>query len=220
MIEENCQKSSAFDKSLIMRELQKIVKKNSNVLDVGFGDGKFTCEVKKKFKLKKIWGIDVEKGSKEIDSVQLDLNYPPYDYNDKIFDVIISIQNIEHLYFTDDYLNELRRIMKDEGHLILTTTNLAGIHYRLMLLLGMQPICLHPSEYQVFPLKGRNPRYGHKSVFTFYALAHVLRMHNFEIIKSYTHTIYFLPGILSSLICKVFPNLGTFSCYVCRKVIR
>jgi ubiquinone/menaquinone biosynthesis C-methylase UbiE len=203
------------DKNLIMENLSDFVGSGSKILDVGFGTGKFTHQVKKWFKLRKIWGIDIEESKdKGIISEVWDLNRVPYPYSDNSFDVVLSVQNIEHLYFTDDYLNELRRILKKDGYLVLTTTNLAGLHYRLMLLLGFEPSCLHPSEFQVSPLKGRNPRWGHKSVFTFDALKYVLEMHSFEIVKAYSHSLYFLPDFL----CKLFPNWGTFSCFICRRL--
>ena len=213
--------AAALDKQLVLAYLRN--KRVQRLLDTGCASGDFTIKVAQLLKAKEIHGVEiVEKSykvavSKGITVAKKDLN-KKLPYKDNYFDVILSIQNIEHLYFTDDYLQEMHRILKKKGLFFLTTTNLAAIHYRIMLLLGMQPICLHPSRYQVFPLKGKSPRYGHKSVFTFKALKEVLRKHNFKIVKSYTHSVYFLPRILSNLICKIWPNIGTFSCYLVKKI--
>ena len=101
-------------------------------------------------------------------------------------------------------------MLKPDGYVILTTTNLSGLQYRLLLFLGILPNCLHPSTHKTWPFKGTNPKYGHKSVFTHAGLKQVLKQHGFKIKKDWTHTIIFLPTFLSKIICR-FLKLGTFS---------
>lgn len=208
------------DKNLVLDYLSN--KQFERYLDTGCAEGDFTLRVAQKVGATDIQGIEIvdeqaKKAEKQgIKITRKDLN-KPLPYKNNYFDLITSIQNIEHLYFTDTYLAEMKRILKKKGTFILTTTNLAAIHYRLMLLLGIQPMCLHPSIHQTWPLHGKNPLWGHKSIFTFPALREVLEIHDFKIIKAYTHTLYFVPDFLEKIILKVFPNFGTFSCFVVEK---
>lgn len=212
--------ANVLDKRFIKEYLQG--ERFNKILDTGCGGGDFTEEIGKLVHAKEVHGVEImdnkakEARERGIKIEQTDLN-GKLPYRASSFDLILSVQNIEHLYFTDDYLSEMHRILKKDGEFILTTTNLAAIHYRILLLFGVQPICLHPSEFQTWPLSGRNPRWGHKSIFTFPALREVLQKHGFKIVKEYTHTMYFIPTFISRIILKVLPNFGTFSCFVVKR---
>ncbi len=213
-------KNSDFDRESIIKILQRHNLKK--FLDLGCGDGSFTTKVAKTVKAEEIAGIEIDKdkcGKAKERGIKIfcqDLK-EKFPFPDNYFDLVLSRQSIEHLYFTDRYLEEIKRVLKSEGIFVLTTTNLAGLHYRFMLLFGVQPMCLHPSRYKVFPLKGENPLYGHKSVFTYGALKEILRRHNFKIIKSRTHSLYFLPRWLSEIICCCLRNVGIYSFFMLKK---
>ncbi|HLJ68959.1 MAG TPA: class I SAM-dependent methyltransferase [Chloroflexota bacterium] len=55
------------------------------------------------------------------------------------YDVVIAADIIEHLINTDRFLQELHRILRPGGHLILSTPNLASWRNRLRLLRGKVP---------------------------------------------------------------------------------
>jgi len=55
-------------------------------------------------------------------------------FPDSNFDVVTSFQVIEHLEHVDSYLNEIRRVLKPSGQLLLTTPNSS-----LRLLPGQKP---------------------------------------------------------------------------------
>lgn len=70
-----------------------------------------------------------------IDVYNLDVDDLPY--NDEQFDVVIFSEIIEHLFYGVPHaLNEINRVLKKDGFLILTTPNLASISNRIKLLLG------------------------------------------------------------------------------------
>lgn len=202
------------EKELIYKYLNKLGEKH-RVLDTGCGKGELLKNAKHILNAE-AYGTEIQ-GEKPIHDTEFEVSVGDLnegiDYPDNYFDVVLSTQTIEHLICTDYYLSEVRRVLKKNGVFILTTVNLAAWHYRLMLLFGIQPIVLHPSIQQTWPLKGENSVYGHKSVFTYNALKEVLQKRKFYIEASLTHTIYFLP----EFICKLFPNLGTFSYYVLKK---
>lgn len=210
-------RNSLFDKKLILKSLQGV--KARKFLDTGCGEGEFTQKVAELIRAEEIFGVEIdaikcgEAEQKGIKIVNQDLK-DALPFANNYFDVVLSRQCIEHLCFPDRYLEEVRRVLAPNGLFVLTTTNLAALHYRLMLLFGIQPVCLHPSMYKVFPLKGENPVYGHKSVFTYIALKEVLERHHFKLLESRTHSLYFLPRWLSEIICRCFKNIGIYTFFV------
>ena len=98
--------AAALDKRLVLKYLRN--KRVQRLLDTGCASGDFTIKVAQLLKAKEIHGVEiVEKSyktavSKGITVAKKDLN-KKLPYKDNYFDVILSIQNIEHLYFTDDY---------------------------------------------------------------------------------------------------------------------
>lgn len=191
-------------------------KKNPGVLDVGSGDGILISRIARSINAKDISCVELEdvhvkrlkKLGYRVDSFDLNNKFP---YKDNSFDYIIANQIIEHLYFTDRFMEELRRVLKPEGILILSTTNLASLHSRVLLFLGFMPNCLHPSTHILGTLmkkKGNNPLYGHKSVFTGKALKEFTKVHGFKVLKYETHSMLLVPRFLSSFICSIF-DFGT-----------
>jgi len=168
-------------------------------------------------------------GSKLIDNIKTFVmntkNFSAFDLNekfpfkDKTFDYIIANQVIEHLYFTDHFIEEIHRLLKTGGVVILSSTNLAAIHSRIILLLGYMPNSLHPSRNIVGTLikkQGGNPLYGHKSVFTGKALKQFVKVHKFKILLYETQSIILTPDFLSKILCKVF-DWGTHVNIVAKK---
>ena len=115
---------------------------------------------------------------------EADLNRPlPYDTG--YFDLVHSNQVIEHLYDTDTYLSEIRRILKPGGLAVLSTNNLSSWHNIVSLLFGWQPPPMHPSGLRILgnpfdpfhgeahPTKGD----GHLRLFTIRALTEVAALH-------------------------------------------
>ena len=68
----------------------------------------------------------------------------PCPAGDNSFDVIVAGDIIEHLYDTDVFMAELRRVLAPNGHLIITTPNLAWWWNRFRLLFGRLPLGLGP----------------------------------------------------------------------------
>lgn len=60
---------------------------------------------------------------------------------DNSYDVIIAGEIIEHIVDTDSFAEELHRILKVGGHLILSTPNLASWYNRIRLFRGLPPRC-------------------------------------------------------------------------------
>lgn len=103
--------------------------KDKNVLDYGCGAGYGTTILSKV--AKKIIGIDIDKNVinickakyKHNNLIFQNIDSYPLPFDSKTFDVIVSFHVIEHFKYVSKYLNEIKRILKDDGVLIITTPN-------------------------------------------------------------------------------------------------
>ena len=213
------QSSNQVDHGFILQKLGKI--KAARMLDLGSARCSFALLMAKKVGATEIHSIDIQAYDNECTKSGIhftigDLN-KPFTYQNDYFDLVTSIHNIEHLTNTDGYLDEIYRVLKPGGILMLETVNLAALHYRLMLLLGFMPNCLAPSQYKISPFKGKHPEYPHKSVFTHKALIEVAKKHGFELVSGQAHTVYPFPTFLGSIVCAIWPNIGLFTSLLLRK---
>ncbi|NEE21973.1 class I SAM-dependent methyltransferase, partial [Streptomyces sp. SID7499] len=55
-------------------------------------------------------------------------------------DAVLFSEILEHLVDPDQALDELRRVLRPGGHLMLSTPNLAAWYNRALLLAGVQPV--------------------------------------------------------------------------------
>ncbi len=108
-----------------------------------------------------------------------DLDKPPLPFQDAIMDLVFAGEVIEHVFRTEEFLEELRRVTKPGGHLILTTPNLAWWLNRLVLMVGWQPFF---SEVGTRPSNTGNPLRskaltpaGHIRLFTASSLKNLLQ---------------------------------------------
>jgi methionine biosynthesis protein MetW len=123
-------------------QIVSLVPYERSVLDIGCGKGLLLP-----FLLRKrceVVGIDVltpESVDKGFFAYhQLDLEQKPrIPYPDESFDVIILADFIEHIKNQDAILNEVRRTLKSEGRVIISTGNIALWLYRILLLFGNFP---------------------------------------------------------------------------------
>jgi SAM-dependent methyltransferase len=88
-------------------------------------------------------------------------------------DVVIMSELIEHLVDTDSALEEVSRVLKPGGSLLLSTPNLAAWYNRGLVALGVQPIFSEVSLRGVYGRPGRQVA-GHLHLFTRRALVELL----------------------------------------------
>lgn len=72
-----------------------------------------------------------------LETVSFDLDDPgtPFPFADKSFDAVISLATLEHILHLDEHMREIHRILKNDGHLFISTPNYNGIHFVIPLLL-------------------------------------------------------------------------------------
>lgn len=185
---------------IIQEILKKKNKKEVLFVDIGCGDGQFMKYVSEygphDLKINFI-GIDkyVERKSFDFQLLNDDVEQK-INLQDKTADIIVCAEIIEHLKNTDQFIQEVRRILKDDGDLIITTPNLASYFNRFLLVLGYQPYHAEVSEIEsgfglglVYGVLGRskinNKTAGHLRMFTFRALRDFIEYYDLRIKKFY-----------------------------------
>lgn len=184
----------------------KLIGSNKKVLDAGCFDGQYMQEIKKNNN--QVFGIEasevaVESAKKNgLDVVGGDLEKRlPFD--DDSFDVVYSGEVIEHIVDTDFFVDEIRRILKNKGVLIITTPNLASFSKRLLLLAGRNP-------YQEASFSYPKNAVGHLREYTFDLLRDFMEFKGFEVkkVKSDVVGVPFVPVIIQRFLAIIFPKLG------------
>jgi len=94
-------------------------------------------------------------------------------FKEDFFDLCFTIEVIEHIYDTDFFLQEIHRVLKENGIMILTTPNLASLLNRIKLLFGRYPY-LVPS----YDTSGA----GHIQAYTLSVLEKQVSKHGFKVL--------------------------------------
>ena len=199
----------------ILNDLSNV---SGTVLTIGSGDGSFERLLKKANPALSITSIDFNKEFREkltnvSDTVIID-DFLTYNFN-HTFDYLVSIDVIEHIIETDDFLIKARKNLSDNGYFYLITPNLASYHGRLSLLLGYTPAAMDLSTNEGFFGKFWFLRYKdavhHIRVFTYRAIREMCTYYGFEV-KTAIGIDSRLPGIF-----KHFPGIAGS---VCLKMIK
>jgi len=96
------------------------------LLDIGCGNGRYLSALQKLGW--QTYGIEQNPGSSEYARTELHLKVETgdllnYEYKDRFFDVITMWHSLEHLYEPIPTLNEVKRILKDDGLLVIAVPN-------------------------------------------------------------------------------------------------
>ncbi|MBA7587367.1 Ubiquinone biosynthesis O-methyltransferase, mitochondrial [subsurface metagenome] len=129
----------------------------------------------------------------------------PMPFKSNYFDFVFAGEIIEHIFDTKSFLNEIYRVLKPNGYLILSTPNLARFDDRLKFLFGKTPRQVAPFHPYL---------YLHIRPFTFDLLKNTLNACNFTNITLRTNVIdlnFFGKEIkiYSKLFTRLFPTFGS-----------
>lgn len=190
--------------------------KNAKVIDIGCGEGVFVEEFYDQgWDIK---GIDLNYKSFLVENG--DVRNLPYDKCS--FDAILFLDALEHLQFQDQIqaLNEIFRVLKPSGKLLLSVPNLAHFNSRLRFLLRGQ---LDRTDNELDHV-GERPIWENKQL---------IEQANFKIL-SYTGVTFTLPIIYRKIICRkpaqfrwlhdslepmsrLFPSCAMLTFFTCEK---
>ena len=179
----------------------------ANILDIGCHDGTLLSLIRNKNN--HFFGLDASDWAVE-ESRKKSINIRSFffdgkaelPFEDDFFDIIIAGEIIEHIYDTDFFLEEIKRVLKSKGGLLLSTPNVASLGRRLLLLFGIS------SLFELSPNEAGSV--GHIRYFTFKTLKKLLAKHGFDVIISQSDCVNFSNNgnFRSTLFAKLFPKLG------------
>ncbi len=134
----HCQRLNAIVRRLPSR-------RDRVVLDAGCGEGHLIQRMHAHFPNYEYYGVDItplalEKARTRCPYAQFqNMNLAETAYNDKMFDVIVCTEVLEHIYEYPAVLSEFKRILKKDGLLIVTFPN-EPLWTISRFLLGRRPI--------------------------------------------------------------------------------
>ena len=113
-------------------------------LDCGCDDGRFTMRVADAIGTRAVTGIEINEEAAilashvgvRVEGCDLNQRFP---FSDRSLDVVTANQVIEHLYDTDGFVREIKRVLKPGGYAVISTNNLASWHNLVSLAFGYQP---------------------------------------------------------------------------------
>lgn len=193
--------------------------KNNDILDIGCHDGRLLSLIENKNN--NFYGLDasdyaVEESSKK--GIKVKKFYfdgkSEIPFSNNFFDLINAGDIIEHIYDTDFFLKEIRRLLKPNGYFLISTPNIASFGRRILLLFGINPfIETSPNEAESS---------GHIRYFTFKTLKRILKKHSFKIILERSDVLNLSnDGRFRCLLPpKLFLSLGQSIIYLCQQNLK
>ncbi|KKP93296.1 MAG: hypothetical protein UR98_C0006G0004 [Parcubacteria group bacterium GW2011_GWA1_36_12] len=210
---------SAILNNILLKSLINAANK-ARVLDVGCGTGKLIIERVSAVKKPEIYAVEIDqKFFKEaknrgikVTKANIEKGFP---YKDNFFDIVSANQIIEHVVNVDFFVEEIYRVLKPKGYLIISTENLSSWHNIFALLFGWQAFSQHISLKKNIgnPMKlniNHKSKYydSHIKIFTPKGLKELFELNNFRIIKFFGAGYYPFRGNLS----KVLSGLDSTHC--------
>jgi len=161
--------------------------RNFTLLDAGCGNGANLEDIILKYPDAKVIGIDNFKAdideaknffSDKIDFLHCDCL--DMKINVESIDVVLSNQVIEHIVKYEKYISEIKRILKSEGLLILSTPNFHNPKNVLLKMFFQKPIMRWENNKNLPPHEYR----GHVKEFYEDELITLIQKHNFKLLAS------------------------------------
>ena len=155
------------------------------IVDVGCGDGSATSLVSDLSARNTVIGVDwsatalARARARGLLVVQGGVDTSGLPLPDGCADVVIMSELIEHLVDTDSAVDEIRRVLRPGGVLLLSTPNLAAWFNRVLVGLGIQPVFSEVSLRGIYGRPGREV-VGHLRLFTRRALVEFLTARGFS----------------------------------------
>ena len=192
----------SFSHKTALEMIMAISNKEVSVLDLGCGDGLTLSLLKEKGIIGK--GLDISKEGVEKAKMK-GFDASVFDFSSKLpfldnsFDIVISLDVLEHLYDPKNLLAEASRVSK--GSVIIGVPNFNSLPARLQVLFGAAP-------------ENNRPNKGHIYWFNYSVLKKMVPESNLVLKELQVNGIMekrFLAGKLFKLLVKIWPSLFALS---------
>jgi SAM-dependent methyltransferase len=116
-----------------------------NILDVGAGQGYDLLCAREVNPRASLSGLEANPAygetlkGKGIQVQSVDIEHDVFPFEDDAFDVVMANQILEHTKELFWIFDQISRVLKENGHLIIGVPNLAALHNRVLLASGLQP---------------------------------------------------------------------------------
>ncbi len=184
----------------------ELIGTKKKVLDVGCYEGYISEKIKELHN--EVIGIEISKeavkicNKRGIKCIEQDIE-EKFPFKNNYFDCVFAGEIIEHVFDTDALLQEIKRVLKPNGALVLTTPNIAALTRRIRLLFGVNP----DIEIGLILPDGKTKSAGHIRYFTIKTLEKLLNRNGFFIDKWKSDYIT-LKSLRLTKLAKIFPSLG------------
>lgn len=158
------------------------------LLDLGCASGAWSAKVAGALGARDTIGVDLStKGLlaasvRGVLPVHASVDGAALPFGAETLDVVVCDEVIEHVVDTDGLLDDVHRVLRPEGVLVLSTPNLAAWFNRLALLGGIQPAFTEVGYSGVYGRPGSEV-VGHLRLFTWRALREFLAAHRFDVLS-------------------------------------
>lgn len=138
----------------IIRTLDRYGVQGKKCLDVGPGTGRWLQFLKSRGAAY-LGAIDISekslKRSEHIcDKVQIaNFEIDKFGFDSDFFDILLSIEVIEHLLHPQNYISEIKRVVKSDGLILMSTPNVVSLIARIRMLLGHLPSAIAQDKTHV-----------------------------------------------------------------------
>jgi len=139
---------------MIIRSLLKHGIKGKKCLDVGPGTGR-CLQFLKRNHASYLGAVDISeeslgRGSKLCNKTQkADVETDKFGFESNFFDIVISIEILEHLRNPESYLSEIVRVTKNGGIILMSIPNIVSFISRIRMLFGLLPTAIASDKTHV-----------------------------------------------------------------------
>lgn len=180
--------------ALILKYFHMITKvPKIKIVDFGCGDGRAAEKmvdmlVSHNVEIDKLFAVDIDpvlQSSKKVEVIKSDLNRPVLELPDNNFQVVYSLETIEHLINPGLFVKEARRILVKNGIFVITTPNILAWYNRVLFLLGSLPIHYEVTETRNYGrlVANEGDTVGHVRVFSPRAAKELLGANGFHVLE-------------------------------------
>jgi len=194
----------AYGQADMLADVLRSVPGPARIADIGCGDGFATEVAARRNPGHHIAGIDWSATSlaaarrRGLAVLRGGVDRPGLPIASASTDVVIMSELIEHLVDTDFAAEEVCRVLKPGGSLLLSTPNLAAWYNRALLAIGVQPVFTEVSLRSVFGRPGSQVA-GHLHMFTRRALTEFLAAYGLECVRVSGARYHDVPAIMRPL---------------------
>lgn len=158
----------------------KNIPKGNKLLEIGCGEGDLLIRLKNKYRI--LYGIEIAKtridrANKKVKNKKIYIKFgdanQKLQFKDNFFDSIIASDVLEHLFDPYHFMKECKRMLKQNGTLVVHTPNVAFFPNRFRLFFGKLPITS----------KGYGWDGGHLHYFTKSSLKKMFEDEGFKVLK-------------------------------------